>query len=138
MHYEYSCLPIPGRAGPAIDLTTAAVGSAGTGSLLNQTVKCSPGSAITDFQLVRPSPTTIRYKYSCLPSLSLGNCTAQTTEPNDLYSNQIPYLDRHLVTCQPAEVLSSFELKSPKASKIQYKYTCCKLRPRANTVVKTL
>lgn len=107
-----------------------------------QNVACPAKTAIDGFELYRPTPTTLAYKYSCrrnCSGLKTGKTYTGKTRPNATSNNlnkSANYLDRHHPYCKVGYAMQQFKL-GRAGNKIFYSYTCtaasCKSRPSTYT-----
>jgi len=106
----------------------------GNGSIFNldrHEVNCAQGNLLQGFHLIRPSPKTISYEYSCTKNIG-------STNHSDSYNTSTPwsdtgknerssanFLDRHFVLCKPGYALQQFKLMR-KGKKVSYNYRCAR------------
>merc|ERR1711957_557800 len=117
-------------------------GSGNIHYLDRQNVACPAKTAIDGFELYRPTPTTLAYKFSCrsrCSGLKGGKTYAKKTKANATDKNlkkSANYLDRHHVYCKVGYALQQFKLDRA-GNNILYSYTCtaasCKSRPSTYT-----
>ena len=126
MKYEVSCSS--GDLGSSTNKDTGANdwGGGNTIYLDRHNIDCGSDSVLTQFRLIRPSESQIRYDYTCKKSNKSLTCRDVNTPANDWGGGNAIYLDRHDVSCNENEVLSQVHLTRPTGGEISYKYKCCK------------
>lgn len=126
MKYEVSCSS--GDLGSATNKDTGANdwGGGNTIYLDRHNIDCGSDSVLTQFRLIRPSESQIRYDYTCKKSNKSLTCRDVNTPANDWGGGNSIFLDRHDVSCNENEVLSQVHLTRPTGGEISYKYKCCK------------
>jgi len=133
-------VPEPGNSIPPFTTVseTSGVSANGTSVLLdNLDLVCDKGSVLNSFHLVRPSESTIQYKYNCLSARDIGAPITKTTPLNDEGAGALIYLDRHDVKCDDGFGLSGMHLKRSGNNTFQYEYSCAPVPKLGNCVAKT-
>jgi hypothetical protein len=85
-------------------------------------ISCA-NNGLNQFNLTRPKPDQIQYKYTCLEGINAPANINKKTAANDWGGGNTIYLDRHNVDCGQNPI-SSFKLTRPSDKTIQYQYTC--------------
>lgn len=87
------------------------------------TLNCG-SNGLNQFQLTRPSPSTLSYRYRCLNGIDSSANIRKTTPQGVRDDGNVIYLDKHNVDCG-TNPISKFRLTSPEnATKLSYDYTC--------------
>jgi hypothetical protein len=127
IEYSYKCLE--GINSPADIVKDSGANDWGEGNAIfldRHTVDCGT-KPITKFRLGRPTPSEIRYDYTCNSKDVTGACRDVNTEWNDEGDGKSIYLDRHDVKCDAGEVITKFKLGRDGQGKYRYDYKCCKM-----------
>jgi len=90
-------------------------------------LKCSnEHHFITEFRLIRPSKSTIRYNYGCCVLPESKECYNFRTPLNDSGGGNVVFLDRHKVQCKANYGMTAFKVER-SGNKVRYYYECCTL-----------
>ena len=86
------------------------------------TLDCG-SNCLNQFQLTRPTDTTLSYRYKCLAGIDSPANIVRST-PSDIRADaSVIYLDKHDVDCG-TNPIAKFKLNRPTPDMLSYDYTC--------------
>jgi hypothetical protein len=93
-------------------------------------LKCGANSVLSKIQLRSLGGNKIKYNYKCcsVPAGLLGSVTSRDSGLNSDGGGDARYLDRHMVKCQPNELMTQVKLGSYGGGKIRYNYKCASVK----------
>ncbi len=87
--------------------------------------KCPNGTVLNQWQVTRPTGSTMNMVYKCVPVPNLGTCTDMTTPWQTDGGGHAIYLDRLATACPPNSMLNRVRLENNGSGSQRYNYTCC-------------